>query len=128
MAQDFSSIELADVAKEVNGNLVIHFHTATIRLDKEQLEFLRKNGHPTHLWGCITAAFVFAKKSEAELNAFLEEAKAAQSGVRIEFVGDDGMPLNVVSKEANPMLDQLVSYGDGTVSVGLDDDLDDNEQ
>ena len=49
MAQDFSSIELADVAKEVNGNLVIHFHTATIRLDKEQLEFLRKNGHPTHL-------------------------------------------------------------------------------
>ena len=41
MEQDFSKIQLADVAKELNGNLVIKYHTATIRLDKEQLAFLR---------------------------------------------------------------------------------------
>lgn len=128
MEQDFSTIQLADLAKELNGNLVIEYHTATIRLDKEQLAFLQANGFPTDMWSCITAGFAFSQKSEAELSSFLEEAEAAQSNVRIQFVADDGSALNVQSKESNPLLNQLIQCGDDPVSVCVDDAADGSKQ
>lgn len=101
-------VEMADVAKELGGNLVIKYHTATISLTCEQLQTIKENGFPTDIMSCVMAGFMMSGKTEEETMAFLKEADEAKAGVSVSFDAPDGSALNVKSKEENPMMDLLV--------------------
>ena len=108
MKVDPYKVEMADVAKELGGNLVIKYHTATISLTCEQLQTIKENGFPTDMMFCVMAGFMMSGKTEEETMAFLKEADEAKAGVSVSFDAPDGSALNVKSKEENPMMDLLV--------------------
>ena len=108
MKVDPYKVEMADVAKELGGNLVIKYHTATISLTCEQLQTIKENGFPTDIMSCVMAGFMMSGKTEEETMAFLKEAYEAKAGVSVSFDAPDGSALNVKSKEENPMMDLLV--------------------
>ena len=108
MKVDPYKVEMADVAKELGGNLVIKYHTATISLTCEQLQTIKENGFPTDIMFCVMAGFMMSGKTEEETMAFLKEADEAKAGVSVSFDAPDGSALNVKSKEENPMMDLLV--------------------
>ena len=108
MKVDPYKVEMADVAKELGGNLVIKYHTATISLTCEQLQTIKENGFPTDIMSCVMAGFMMSGKTEEETMAFLKEADEAKAGVSVSFDAPDGSALNVNSKEENPMMDLLV--------------------
>lgn len=108
MKVDPYKVEMADVAKELGGNLVIKYHTATISLTCEQLQTIKENGGPTDIMSCVMAGFMMSGKTEEETMAFLKEADEAKAGVSVSFDAPDGSALNVNSKEENPMMDLLV--------------------
>ena len=108
MKVDPYKVEMADVAKELGGNLVIKYHTATISLTCEQLQTIKENGFPTDIMSCVMAGFMMSGKTEEETMAFLKEADDAKAGVSVSFDAPDGGALNVKSKEENPMMDLLV--------------------
>ena len=108
MKVDPYKVEMADVAKELGGNLVIKYHTATISLTCEQLQTIKENGFPTDIMSCVMAGFMMSGKTEEETMAFLKEADEAKAGVSVSFDAPHGSVLNVKSKEENPMMDLLV--------------------
>ena len=108
MKVDPYKVEMADVAKELGGNLVIKYHTATISLTCEQLQTIKENGFPTDIMSYVMAGFMMSGKTEEETMAFLKEADEAKAGVSVSFDAPDGGALNVKSKEENPMMDLLV--------------------
>ena len=108
MKVDPYKLEMADVAKELGGNLVIKYHTATISLICEQLQTIKENGFPTDIMSCVMAGFMMSGKTKEEAMAFLKEADEAKAGVSVSFDAPNGSALNVKSKEENPMMDLLV--------------------
>lgn len=108
MKVDPYKVEMADVAKELGGNLVIKYHTATISLTCEQLQTIKEKGFPTDIMSCVMAGFMMNGKTEEETMAFLKEADEAKAGVSVSFDAPNGGALNVKSKEENPNMDLLV--------------------
>lgn len=108
MKPDPYKVELADVAKEAKGNVVITFHTAEIRFTCEQLQNLKAKGYHTDIITCVMAGLACSGKSEDEIKAFLEEANKAKGGISLAFEAPDDGALNIKSKEENPLIDQFV--------------------
>ena len=79
MKVDPYKVEMANVAKELGGNLVIKYHTATISLTCEQLQTIKENGFPTDIMSCVMAGFMMSGKTEEETMAFLKEADEAKA-------------------------------------------------
>lgn len=108
MAQDPYEIELADVAKEIGGNLVITFHTMEVRLTCEQLQELKAAGNKTTIMNCVFARLVQSGMTDEEIKAFIKEADEDRGEVSVAFEAPDDGALNIKSKNENPMLDQMV--------------------
>lgn len=105
-------IELADIAKEVNGDVVITYHTATIKFTWQQLQDMKERGLPTDVMSCIFAGLYYSGKSQEEMTKFVIEAGNASPSVTFQAL--DGKALNITSKEANPMFDKLVQAFENT--------------
>lgn len=102
------SMELLDLWNEVGGQMIIKYHTATIKPDKGDLKQLRDKGFKTDVMTCIMSAFVGHGKSQEETLAFLQEAEAAGAAPSVTFEAANGEVLNITGKEENPMVDALV--------------------
>lgn len=100
-------VEMLDLWNEVGGQMVIKYHTATIKPDRGDLQLLRDKGFKTDIMTCIIAN-VGANLGEEKTMAFLQEAAAAGAAPSVTFEAPEGEALNIRSKEENPVLDVLV--------------------
>ena len=98
-------VEMADLAKEIGGNLSIEYHTIKLSITCEQLQTIKENGFPTDVMSCIMAGLLMNGKTEEEGKAFMQEADEAHAHLSISF---DEKGLNIKSKEENPLMDILV--------------------
>lgn len=105
--QDPYEMELLDLWNEVGGQLIIKYHTATIKPDKGDLQQLREKGFKTDVMTCIIAN-VGAHLGEEKALAFLTEADATGAAPSVTFEAAEGEGLNITGKEDNPMVDALV--------------------
>lgn len=101
-------VEMLDLWNEVGGQMVIKYHTATIKPDKSGLQQLRDKGFKTDVMTCVMSAFLEHGKTEEETIAFLQEADAAGAAPSVTFEAAEGEDLNISDKENNPMVNQLV--------------------
>ena len=108
MNQDPYSVELADVAKEVGGDLTINYYTISLKISCEKLQLIKENGFPTDVMSCIMAGLLMNGKTEDEINAFIKEATDANGHLSISFDAPEGQSLNIKSKEENPLMDVFV--------------------
>lgn len=108
MNQDPYSVELADVAKEVGGDLTINYYTISHKISCEKLQLIKKNGFPTDVMSCIMAGLLMNGKTEEEVQAFMKEAAENNGHLSISFDAPEGKELNIKSKEENPLMDVFV--------------------
>ena len=101
-------VEMADLAKEIGGNLSIEYHTIKLSITCEQLQTIKENGFPTDVMSCIMAGLLMNGKTEEEVKAFMQEADEAHAHLSISFDAPDEKGLNIKSKEENPLMDILV--------------------
>ena len=101
-------MELLDLWNEVGGQMIIKYHTATVKPDKGDLQQLRDKGFKTDVMTCIIAN-VGAHLGEEKALAFLTEAAAARAAPSVSFEAAEGEALNISSPEENPMVDALVT-------------------
>lgn len=100
-------VEMLDLWNEVGGQMVIKYHTATIKPDKGDIQLLRDKGFKTDIMTCIIAN-VGAHLGEEKAMAFLQEAAAAGAAPSVTFEAAEGEALNIRGKEENPVFDVLV--------------------
>ena len=112
MEKNPMDLELADLAKGSNGNLIIRFHTATISYTLAELQEAKSKGLPTDIISCILGAFVANGKPEDEILAFMKEAEEANARFQIEIDAPNGERVNLDYAVDNPMLDQFLQMGD----------------
>ena len=110
MAEEINpyEMEMLDLWNEVGGQMIIKYHTATVKPDKEFLQQLHEKGFSTDVISCVMAAFVTQGKKEKEVESFLREAAAAGAAPSVTFEAAEGEALNITGKENNPMVNQLV--------------------
>lgn len=101
-------VEMADLAKEIGGNLSIEYHTVKLSITCEQLQLIKENGFPTDVMSCVMAGLLMNGKSEEEVTAFMKEAEEANAHLSVGFEAPDDKGLNIKSKEENPLMDILV--------------------
>lgn len=101
-------VEMADLAKEIGGNLSIEYHTLKLSISSDQLQVFKENGFPTDVMSCIMAGMLTNGKTEDEVKAFLKEAEDANARLSVSFDAPDDKGLNIKSKEENPLMDILV--------------------
>lgn len=87
---DLSSIDLADYAKEANADILIRYHTATIKIPQDLLLQLKSSGCPTDMLNIFMGAMLSNGKSEEEIKAFMDEAEADGSHFELELLEPDG--------------------------------------
>jgi len=107
-SKDLYEIEILDVLNEVGGAMVIDFHTATIKLTKEQLQKLRDGGYNTDVISCVIAGLAGSGMNSDQAMEFIREADAAGAAPNVTFEAAEGETLNITSPEENPMVDALV--------------------
>ena len=101
-------VEMADLAKEIGGNLSIEYHTIKLSITCEQLQTIKENGFPTDVMSCIMAGLLMNGKTEEEVKAFLQEAEEANAHLSVSFDAPDNKGINIKYKEENPIMDILV--------------------
>ena len=101
-------VEMADLAKEIGGNLQIEYHTIKLSITCEQFQTIKENGFPTDVMSCIMVGLLMNGKTEDEVKAFMQEADEAHAHLSISFDAPDEKGLNIKSKEENPLMDILV--------------------
>ena len=101
-------VEMADLAKEIGGNLSIKYHTIKLSITCEQLQTIKENGFPTDVMSCVMVGLLMNGKTEEEVKAFMQEADEAHAHLSISFDAPDEKGLNIKSKEENLLMDILV--------------------
>ena len=112
MCKNPYEIELADVAEETGGDLVINYYNTEMKLPLELLRMMKEVGCPTDVMSCVVAGLTSSGRTDQEIEAFLNEAEQADGHLSVSFVGRDGNGLNIKSKEENPLVDQLVQIAE----------------
>ena len=62
-------VEMADLAKEIGGNLSIEYHTIKLSITCEQLQTIKENGFPTDVKNELSSGRV--PLSETTAKAFI---------------------------------------------------------
>ena len=88
-------VEMADLAKEIGGNLSIKYHTIKLSITCEQLQTIKENGFPTDVMSCVMAGLLMNGKTEEEVKAFMQEADEAHAHLSISFDAPDEKGLNL---------------------------------
>ena len=106
--QDPYKMEMLDLLNEVGGQMVIKYHTITLRPTKDKLENIRKAGFPTDVITCIMFGLAASFKDQKKVLAYIQEAETAGAAPSVSFEAAEGEALNITSPEENPMVDALV--------------------
>lgn len=108
-ASDIFELELADLAKEVNGNIVLSFGDAEVKVTLEQLTAYKEAGISTTFPIIFGAALMMSGYSEDEITEFYAEQNALGGGPQIALEAiDENTPLNLTRKEDNPLVNMIV--------------------
>ena len=103
------TVDLAEVAKEINANIIFDFNSLKATLTQEDFDLLRELGFKTDVQTCICYTCLKAGKTQDETKAFLQEAIESKNfhiNVSFEIPEELGMPD--ISKENTPLLNELV--------------------
>ena len=101
-------MEMLDLLNEVGGQMVIKYHTITLRPTKDKLQNIRKAGYPTDVMTCVMFGLAASFKDQDKVLAYLKEAATAGAAPSVTFEAAEGEALNITGKENNPMVNQLV--------------------
>ena len=101
--------ELADVAKEINADVVIEFNSIKATYKQEDFDNLRAKGLKPDVKTCIAYALLQAGKTEDEMLAFLQEAiNSKKINIHVSFEIPEESRIHDISKENTPLFDELV--------------------
>jgi len=107
--QNIQSLQLVDLAEEVNGNLTLSIGTAQVDVTLDHLRFMKSQSMPTDFVTLFTMALVSGGYDQEQCMQFYASQQEQGYGFRLAVNQiDEDTPLNIVSKEANPLLDLLV--------------------
>ncbi len=102
------NVQLADIANEVDGNMIIKYYTLDFTLTKEHLQEMKKNGFKTDVMTCIIAALATNGMTQSEVKEYLEKATKAGATPNVTFEAPNDGALSITSPEKNPELDKLI--------------------
>ena len=103
------TVDLAEVAKEINANIIFDFNSIKATLTQEDFDMLRDMGFKTDTMTCICYTCLKAGKTQDETKAFLQEAiKSKKFNIHVLFEIPEEMEIPIISKENTPLLNELV--------------------
>ena len=103
------TVDLAEVAKEINANIIFDFNSIKATLTQEDFDILRDMGFKTDVQTCICYTCLKAGKTQDETKAFLQEAiESKKFIIKVAFEIPEEMEIPVISKENTPLLNELV--------------------
>ena len=103
------TVDLAEVAKEINANIIFHFNSIKATLTQEDFDLLRDLGFKTDVKTCMCYTCLKAGKTQDETKAFLQEAiESKKFHVNVSFEIPEELGIPDISKENTPLLNELV--------------------
>ena len=103
------TVDLAEVAKEINANIIFHFNSIKATLTQEDFDILRDMGFKTDVQTCICYTCLKAGKTQDETKAFLQEAiESKKFHINVSFEIPEELGIPDISKENTPLLNELV--------------------
>ena len=103
------TVDLAEVAKEINANIIFDFNSLKATLTQEDFDLLRELGFKTDVQTCICYTCLKAGKTQDEATAFVQEAiESKKFIIKVAFEIPEEMEIPVISKENTPLLNELV--------------------
>ena len=103
------TVDLAEVAKEINANIIFDFNSLKATLTQEDFDILRDMGFKTDVQTCMCYTCLKAGKTQDETKAFLQEAiESKKFHINVSFEIPEEMEIPVISKENTPLLNELV--------------------
>jgi len=107
--QSIQSLQLVDLAEEVNGNLTLSIGSANVDVSLDRLRFLKKKSMPTDFLTLFTMALVSGGYNQEQCMEFYESQheQGYELCLAVNQIDED-TPLNISSKEDHPLLDLFV--------------------
>ena len=103
------TVDLAEVAKEINANIIFDINSIKATLTQEDFDHLRDMGFKTDVQTCMCYTCLKAGKTQDETKAFLQEAiESKKFIIKVAFEIPEEMEIPVISKENTPLLNELV--------------------
>ena len=103
------TVDLAEVAKEINANIIFHFNSIKATLTQEDFDLLRDLGFKTDVKTCMCYTCLKAGKTQDETKAFLQEAIESKNfHINVSFEIPEELGIPDISKENTPLLNELV--------------------
>ena len=103
------SVDLAEVAKEINANIIFDINSIKATLTQEDFDHLRDMGFKTDVQTCICYTCLKAGKTQDETKAFLQEAIESKNfHINVSFEIPEELGIPDISKENTPLLNELV--------------------
>ena len=103
------TVDLAEVAKEINANIIFDFNSIKATLTQEDFDLLRELGFKTDVKTCMCYTCLKAGKTQDEATAFVQEAiESKKFIIHVSFEIPEEMEIPVISKENTPLLNELV--------------------
>ena len=103
------TVDLAEVAKEINANIIMDVNSIKATLTQEDFDLLRDMGFKTDVKTCICYACLKAGKTQDETKAFLQETIESKNfHINVSFEIPEELGIPDISKENTPLLDELV--------------------
>ena len=111
------TVDLAEVAKEINANIIFDFNSIKATLTQEDFDLLRDLGFKTDVKTCMCYTCLKAGKTQDETKAFLQEAiESKKFHVNVSFEIPEELGIPDISKENTPLLNELVQI-DGSINM-----------
>ena len=103
------NVDLAEVAKEINANIIFDFNSIKATLTQEDFDMLRDLGFKTDVKTCMCYTCLKAGKTQDEATAFVQEAIESKNfHINVSFEVPEELGMPVISKENTPLLNELV--------------------
>ena len=103
------TVDLAEVAKEINANIIFDINSIKATLTQEDFDHLRDMGFKTDVKTCMCYACLKAGKTQDETKAFLQEAiESKKFHINVSFEIPEELGIPDISKENTPLLNELV--------------------
>ena len=103
------TVDLAEVAKEINANIIFDINSIKATLTQEDFDHLRDMGFKTDVQTCMCYTCLKAGKTQDETKAFLQEAIESKNfHINVSFEVPEELGIPDISKENTPLLNELV--------------------
>ena len=113
---ELKTIQLAELAEEVNGNLTLSIGNASLDLTLDKLRRYRDMGYPTDFHTMFTVGLRSGGYNENQCVEFFQKMEEEGYGFRLSFNQiDEDTPLNIIENEDAPLSETFTNLA-GAVS------------